>query len=127
MVTTAAGAAETLTAVQAGPGTGGLAMNVNTKRCHAVRARVPLGPDGLSGGTPTGGDATCLSPARLLVHLHLLTSGRVTWTKQPPFRIAHGTVLEAAVAVRATARKPLAYFTLDRKAFAHFYSAASCY
>lgn len=119
------GLAEVLTGVVSGRPTG---VSFNVNRCRATRLRVPLSPRGLSGGAaPLGAGAKCGTGKRILMHLRAVMESRPMWTSKPPFRIARGKPVEAAVAVRTyPANKPLVYMAI-RDQTARLYSAPRCF
>lgn len=103
------------------------------RACTASRASVPLSPRGLEGFPADyfGDEVVCAAPAKVLVRI------RAVFAQPAALRLdrargelrtqkASGAIREAAVAVRTTSGRPLAYASASAAGTARLFTAPRC-
>ena len=101
-------------------------LGVNAKRCRGTSARVPLGRNGLEGGSaaPIEERYDCETTKRVVVHIRAVLRSRVSLTGYRGFLRTTAPIRQASVAVRAQSGRPLVYAGLEDSGKASLYRAA---
>jgi hypothetical protein len=102
---------------------------VHRHRCTRLKARMPLLPEERSAGAIEfeGGCKVLDAPARTVVRFHAVLERP---TRLSPYRrdflIARGTAVEAFIAIRTPARRPIAFASFDRDGSARLFRTPRC-
>jgi hypothetical protein len=110
------------------------AVSVTPRRaCTPSKARVPLSPQGLNGFPADyfGDEVDCTAPASVLVRVRAVFTSPASFLldrSQGELRTqrAAGAVREAALAVRTTSGKPLAYTSASAAGNARLFTGTGC-
>jgi hypothetical protein len=95
--------------------------------CNPTKATVPLTASGLHGGAaaPLGDELKCEVPRRVLVRIRAVLASRARLHGRE-FESIHVPVLEAKLAVRTLAGKPLSFATVSQSGKATLFTARGC-
>ena len=95
--------------------------------CNPTKATVPLAASGLRGGAaaPLGDELECDVPRRLLVRVRAVLASRASLHGRE-FESVHVPVLEAKLAARTPAGRPLTYATVSQTGKATLFTAKGC-
>jgi hypothetical protein len=95
--------------------------------CNPSRAQVPLTSKGLRGGPAAalGDELQCEAPRSVLVRLRAVVPARAA-LRGKDFESTHLPVLEAKLAVRTLAGKPLSFATVSQTGKATLFTAKGC-
>jgi hypothetical protein len=102
-------------------------IGVDGKACNPTRAAVPLTAAGLRGGAavPLGDELKCDVPRRVLVRIRAVLQSRASLHGRE-FESVHVPVVEAKLAVRTVAGKPLTFATVSQSGKATLFTAKGC-
>jgi hypothetical protein len=102
-------------------------MGISGRSCNPTRAAVPLSAAGLRGGAAArlGSELECDVPRRVLVRLRGVLASRASLHGRE-FESVHVPVVEAKLAVRTVAGKPLTYATVSQSGKATLFTAKGC-
>jgi hypothetical protein len=102
-------------------------MGINGRNCNPTRASIPLSAAGLHGGgaAALGSELNCDVPRRVLIRTRAVLSSRARLHGRE-FESVHVPVVEAKLAARTLAGKPLTYATVSQTGRATLFTARGC-
>ena len=102
-------------------------VGISGRNCNPTRAPIPVSPAGLRGGgaAALGSELKCDVPRRVLVRIRAVLSSRASLHGRE-FESVHVPVVEAKLAARTLAGKPLTYASVSQKGKATLFTAKGC-
>ena len=102
-------------------------MGISGRNCNPTRASIPLSPAGLRGGgaAALGSELKCDVPRRVLIRIRAVLSSRASLHGRE-FESVHVPVVEAKLAARTPAGKPLTYAAVSQTGKAVLFTAKGC-
>jgi hypothetical protein len=102
-------------------------IGVSGRNCNPTKSPVPLSAAGLRGGVaaPLGDELECDVPRRVLVRIRAVLASRASLHGRE-FESVHVPVVEAKLAVRTLAGKPLTYAVVSQSGKATLFTAKGC-
>lgn len=102
-------------------------IGIDGRQCNPTRAALPFSRKGLRGGAAAalGSELGCAAPRRILVRIRAVLASRGALHGRE-FETVHVPVVEAKLAARTPAGKPLSYATVSQSGKATLFTAKGC-
>ena len=103
-------------------------FGLSTRSCRARSGRIPLSRAGLQGGSPgqLGSSYNCVSPRRVLLRVRAVFASDPKTRTRDGFLRSTVPLVEAKVALRTEAGKPLAYAEVAQSGRARLFTTRAC-